>query len=170
MVDSRRGVGMLSLPLLLGVIGAALVVWFWQNSLGAREHANRAALDACTRMQLQFLDGTVAFARLGLARNDRGHLCLRRTYIFDYTATSIERRQGFVVLLGTRVESIGFAPDDQQRHSVTRLPDGTDKSSTIDHETSNVLDLEEWRRRHQRKPPPNRSSSPNDNAPSDNGW
>ncbi len=161
---------MLSLPLLLGVIGAALVVWFWQNSLGARERANRAALEACARMQLQFLDGTVAFARLGVARNERGHICLRRTYIFDYTATSIERRQGFVVLLGTRVESIGFEPDDQQRRNTTQLLDATDQPPSIDHDTSNVLDLQEWRRRQQRKPPPTRSSSSNDNAPSDNGW
>jgi hypothetical protein len=31
--------------------------------------------------------------------------------VFDYTANSIERRQGFVVLGGHRVESVGYAPD-----------------------------------------------------------
>jgi hypothetical protein len=31
--------------------------------------------------------------------------------VFDYTASSIERRQGFVVLMGERVESVGFAQD-----------------------------------------------------------
>lgn len=152
---------MLSLSLLLGILGAVAFVWFWQDSLGAREHANRAAMEACTRMNLQFLDGTVAFARLGLARNPGGQLRLRRTYIFDYTATSIERRQGFVVLLGLRIETVGFEPD----RSVTDAapiarPD-------IDANSSNVLDLAEWRQRHhkQLKPPAERSRSPGDN-----GW
>jgi Protein of unknown function (DUF3301) len=161
---------MLSSSFFFSIIGVALVVWFWQTSLGARERANRAALDACERMNLQFLDGTVAFARLGVARNERGHLSLRRTYIFDYTATSIERRQGFVVLLGTRVESIGFEPDNSQRPNPR--PPSRAPHTDLDHSQSNVLDLEEWRkrRRDQAKLPDNRPRSPKDNTPGDNGW
>jgi Protein of unknown function (DUF3301) len=163
---------MLSLPLLLGVIGAALFVWFWQTSLGARERANRAALEACERMHLQFLDGTVAFARLGVARDDRGRLNLRRTYIFDYTATNIERRQGFVVLLGNRVESLGFEPDRSAHsdHSPSVRP--TQSPTDIDPSQSNVLDLAEWRKRRRNQPklPDDRSRSPKDNTPSDSGW
>lgn len=161
---------MLSLPLLLGVIGAALFVWFWQTSLGARERANRAAHEACQRMHLQFLDGTVAFARLGVARDDRGRLALRRTYIFDYTATSIERRQGFVVLLGARIESIGFEPERATGRHLSERP--SQPHEDIDPSQSNVLDLAEWRkrRRHQPKLPDDRSRSPKDNTPSDSGW
>lgn len=92
--------------LLTMVLLAAAVLWFWQDSLAARESANAAAMEACTRLGLQFLDGTVAFARLALVR-DVGWLKLRRTYVFDYTATSIERRQGFVLLTGRRVETVG---------------------------------------------------------------
>jgi hypothetical protein len=101
----------LSWGLLTIILLAAAVVWFWQDSLAARESANVAAKEACTRLGLQFLDGTVAFARAALVR-DRGVLKLRRTYVFDYTATSIERRQGFVLLTGRRVESLGYAPGD----------------------------------------------------------
>src|SRR5215831_865388 len=97
-----------------GTIGllciAVLVVWFWHDSLRARDIANAAAMTACERMGLQFLDGTAAFARLSLVR-DRGQLRLRRTYVFDYTAQSIERRQGFAILLGMDVEYVGFAPE-----------------------------------------------------------
>ena len=46
---------------------------------------------------------------------ERGQLALRRTYVFDYTANSIERRQGFVILLGRRVESVGYAPGEERR-------------------------------------------------------
>lgn len=89
---------------------AGLIAWFWQDSLAARESANAAAMEACRRLGLQFLDGTAAFVRLSPAR-ESGRLKLRRTYVFDYTANSIERRQGFVVLIGSRVESVGYAPD-----------------------------------------------------------
>jgi Protein of unknown function (DUF3301) len=82
---------------------AAGCAWFWQDSLAARESANLAAMEACQRLGLQFLDGTAAFARLSLTR-EYGWLKFRRTYVFDYTANSIERRQGFVVLTGRRVE------------------------------------------------------------------
>src|SRR4029453_17037304 len=91
------------------LIAGAAVVWFLQESLAVRERANAAAMEACRRLRLEFLDGTVAFARLAFAR-DNGQLTLRRTYVFDYTANSIERRQGFVILLGRRVESVGYAP------------------------------------------------------------
>lgn len=163
---------MLSLPLLIGILCAAAFVWFWQNSLSARERANRAAIEACGRMHLQFLDGTVAFARLRLSRNDHGTLALRRTYVFDYTATSIERRQGFVVLLGTRVESIGFEPDQRPAPTDTRTI-----HADPDHDSSNVLDLEEWRQRRRNQPRlPGERSQPGDGKPSsghkpgDNGW
>lgn len=86
---------------------AAALAWFWQDSLAARESANTAAMEACQRLGLQFLDGTVAFARLRLTR-ELGRLKLQRTYVFDYTANSIERRQGFVVLTAHRVESVGY--------------------------------------------------------------
>ncbi len=100
--------------LLTVILLAAAVLWFWQDSLAARESANAAAMEACKRLSLQFLDGTVAFARLALVRVD-GRLKLRRTYVFDYTAKSIERRQGFVLLTGHRVESVGYAPGETQR-------------------------------------------------------
>jgi len=79
----------LSWGLLALILLGAAVLWFWQDSLAARESANAAAKEACTRLGLQFLDGTVAFARLALVRVDGGFLQLRRTYVFDYTATSM---------------------------------------------------------------------------------
>lgn len=116
---------------------AALGVWFWQNSLAARELANRAAMEACERLALQFLDGTVAFARLRIGRGQSGRLVLRRTYVFDYTANSIERRQGFVVVSERGVETIGYAQD------------GREHARAVDKivEPAEVIRLNEWRQR-----------------------
>jgi hypothetical protein len=139
---------------------AAAVVWFLQDSLAARERANAAAMEACRRLSLQFLDGTVAFARLAFTR-ERGQLALRRTYVFDYTANSIERRQGFVILVGRRIESVGYAPGEEQRAQRAQQPPVTiSVSATLPstppaeepkqappNNSAVVFDLAEWRAR-----------------------
>lgn len=139
---------------------AAAVVWFLQDSLAARERANAAAMEACHRLSLQFLDGTVAFARLAFTR-ERGQLALRRTYVFDYTANSIERRQGFVILVGRRVESVGYAPGEEQRAQRAQQPPVTisvpatlpptppteEPKPAPPNNSAVVLDLAEWRAR-----------------------
>jgi len=131
---------------------AALIAWFWQDSLRVRDLANTAAIEACARLGLQFLDGTVAFTHLRLVR-DPGQLRLRRTYVFDYTAHSIDRLQGFAVLLGRRVESVGFARDELQRtrpvlvETPIRAPLKPSSPITLlDNSTGKVLDLDDWRR------------------------
>jgi hypothetical protein len=138
---------MLSWGLLTVILLAAAVLWFWQDSLAARESANAAAKEACTRLGLQFLDGTVAFARLALVRVAGGRLQLRRTYVFDYTATSIERRQGFVLLTGRRVETVGYAPGETQADASVVRPDPVAPHS----DGGKVLELRDWRERQSRE-------------------
>ena len=82
---------------------------FWQISLDAREAANRIAKDACSRAVVQFLDGTVAFAGYRLRRDSNGKRRVLRTYTFDYTSDGFERAQGFIVLAGMELESVGLA-------------------------------------------------------------
>ena len=137
---------MLSWGLLTVTLLAAAVLWFWQDSLAARESANAAAKEACERLSLQFLDGTVAFARLALVRVN-GWITLRRTYVFDYTATSIERRQGFVLLTGRRVESVGYAPGETQVEAATVRPESVAPRSNGHDGGNNVLQLRDWRER-----------------------
>lgn len=123
---------------------AGAIAWFWQDSLAAREAANAAATEACERLALQFLDGTVAFARLGFGRGRGGHLVLRRTYVFDYTANSIQRRQGFVVIAGRQVETIGYAQDDERREAAVIR---TVKSEATEAEPAQVIRLDDFRGR-----------------------
>ncbi len=132
----------LSWGMLFCLLLGAGVAWFWHDSLGVRERANQAAMEACQELQLQFLDGTVAFARLWPARGVGGRLTLRRTYVFDYTADSIARRQGFVVLLGTRVESVGFASDAPGRPPPSLQPEPRKEAAPS---WGNVYDLNSWR-------------------------
>ena len=138
---------------------AAAGAWFWQDSLAARERANAAAIEACQRLGLQFLDGTAAFARLSFTRV-MGRLTLQRTYVFDYTANSIERRQGFIVLVGQRVESIGYASDEEARMQQAR------PVAQPPADASKILQLSDWRGPDARGPD-GRSQRPNDEPPPD---
>ena len=146
---------LLSWTALALLVLAGVVAWFWQDSLVARERANSAAMEACERLSLQFLDGTVAFARIAWTRGPNGWITLRRTYVFDYTANSIERLQGFVVLLGHRIETVGYA-------SVTPVKPAQTPVMTIEPPTpaerANVLDLEQWRSNHRRPMTPVRDT------------
>jgi len=94
---------------MLALLAAMLAVaWFWHDSLGARERANVVALETCRGTGAALLDGTVAFRRIEAVRVCGGALGLRRTYVFDYTLDGVTRQQGFVVITGRSVDSVGL--------------------------------------------------------------
>jgi Protein of unknown function (DUF3301) len=128
------------------LIVASAIAWFWQDSLAARERANTAAMEACERLSLQFLDGTVAFATLKVIRGATRIFDLRRTYVFDYTANSIERRQGFIVMTGRRIDSVGFARGEDLQRATPVAPERPIDVQQLPSAT-NVLSIEEWRAR-----------------------
>ncbi len=91
------------------VAGLAVIVW-WQASTRAREHAATYVEQACREAGVQWLDSTVVFRRLELARNRDGSRHLRRTYVFEYCDDGVSRRQGFIALRGAELEWVGFGP------------------------------------------------------------
>ena len=94
---------------MLFLLAAMLALaWFWHDSLGARERANAAAVETCRSTGASLLDGTVSFRRLQPVRGNGGSMQLRRTYVFDYTRDGVTRQQGFVVLTGHIVDSVGL--------------------------------------------------------------
>ena len=94
--------------MVLAVLGAG--GWFWFQSIRILEIAREAGRQTCSRMNVQFLDDTVAGTRLRLARNAYGRRVLRRTYRFEFTETGDSRREGEVVMLGDRVERVAMEP------------------------------------------------------------
>lgn len=80
------------------------------HSIRILEIAREAGRQTCNRMNVQFLDDTVAGTRLQLARDQHGRRILRRTYRFEFTETGDSRREGEVVMLGDRVESVMMEP------------------------------------------------------------
>jgi hypothetical protein len=94
--------------LLLALVAATAFAAFWHAALGARDRANAAARETCTATGAALLDGTVAFSSLRVVRGDAGRPVFERTYVFDYSTDGVTRRQGFVVVCGRRIDSIGL--------------------------------------------------------------
>lgn len=92
----------------ISMIVAAL--WFWLDTLKAREAGIRAARQACAEEGLQFLDESVVGRSLRPARDDAGQLRLRRVYSFEFSDTGDNRRSGSVTLLGGEVELLYLCP------------------------------------------------------------
>ena len=76
----------------------------------ARERAVQAGKQACAREALQFLDDTVQIVKLWPARDPNGRLALRRTYRFEFSDDGAHRRDGVIVMLGARLESLQLDP------------------------------------------------------------
>ena len=96
------------------LLGFAALVWFWFDSLKAREHALVAGPRACKRSGLQFLDQTVECVSLRIARNDDGRVVLRRVYRFEFTDNGVSRRIGTIVMMGGELVSLTMEPYLQQ--------------------------------------------------------
>jgi len=91
---------------ILILISLGLLVWFWADTLRAREHALRVCAKVCKEIHAQLLDETVALRRLSIARDDKGRAVWRRTYRFEYTFDGSLRLHGSVVMRGRVVETV----------------------------------------------------------------
>ena len=103
---------------LLTVLVLGAVVWFWFDSLKAREVGLDAARRACLREGLQFLDETVVGHGIRFERDDKGHLVLRRGFDFEYSLSGDDRYRGAVVIEGRDVVLVDTA---QHRSRVVSL-------------------------------------------------
>jgi len=101
---------MLPFDELLFLLVIVPLLWFWIDSLRARELAVRAAAQACAEEGLQLLDETVSGQRVRPCRNDEGRLGLRREFGFEFTDTGDNRRRGNLVLESGQVALVQLHP------------------------------------------------------------
>ena len=100
---------MLTTSGLIVLISVALLIWFWESSLRAKELAIAASKSACHKRNLQFLDGTTHFQKISLQRNASGGIRLKRRYGFDYYDGQA-RRSSSITIFDGRVIAIDLAP------------------------------------------------------------
>ena len=82
----------------LALLGAG--IWFWQDSLRAREIAIFYARQYCKSMDYQILDETVAVKTLKPGRNLIGNFAFHRYYRFEFSLNGFDRYTGSVFLIG----------------------------------------------------------------------
>lgn len=96
-------------------------IYWWMDSLKAREIAILAGKRACRERGLQFLDDTVVLARTSLKRDADGVLTLLRIYRFEFSDTGDNRRDGDVTLLGKQVEWLRVGEEMMQGWNNVRV-------------------------------------------------
>ena len=97
------------------------LVTLWLDGARARELAVAISKAACDRHGLQLLDDTVYLQRIGIRWTDQG-IRLRRMFRFEYSAEGILRQTGYILLLGTALESIHISGTEK-----TSTPPGTEQ-------------------------------------------
>ncbi len=84
--------------------GAACL--YFLGSIRVRELAVQAVGRASQQDDFQLLDQSVHIRRVSLSRDDSGRWRIWRQYRFDYSYDGVERRQGYVTMLGKRLHSL----------------------------------------------------------------
>ena len=89
-----------------------ILVWFWQNSLRAREFAVKFCQDKCNEMGLQLLDQTVALKSISIIRNINGLLGISRRYNFEFSISGVNRYSGSIRIQKDHVSSFQLEHPD----------------------------------------------------------
>lgn len=90
--------------LVLGVAGV-----YFLGATRVRELAVQAVVRASRSDDFQLLDQAVHIRRVSMSRDDGGRWRVWRQYRFDYSFEGVDRRQGFVTMLGKQQQSIVVA-------------------------------------------------------------
>lgn len=94
----------------LTALGLGAVLWFWWDSVSARDAALGAVSRVCADADVQLLDRAIFRERIRPVRDERGRVRLLRIYGFEFTSDGARRHRGLVALLGHRVLEIQLEP------------------------------------------------------------
>lgn len=103
---------------LLPVLVLMLIAWIWLDGARAREFATVLVRRYCETHDLQFLDETVSLARMGIRWTNDG-LRVRRMYRFEFSVEGVGRRDGYILMLGTRLEAVDDGLEAAQDEDAT---------------------------------------------------
>jgi len=85
-------------------------LFYWLDSIRAKEIATKNALVACKKVLLEFLDDTVVIKKVRLRRDTRGIIAIYREYQFEFSSTGEFRYKGMVRLLGKYLIDVEMEP------------------------------------------------------------
>ena len=111
---------------LFALLGIGVLIMLWLDSARAREFALTLAQRYCEHRGMQLLDQSVSLARIGLRWTSSG-LCIRRMFRFEFSLEGMGRRTGYVLMLGSQLETI----DDGLPKAVDGDNDGQGEETDI---------------------------------------
>ena len=111
---------------LFALLGIGVLIMLWLDSARAREFALTLTQRYCEHRGMQLLDQSVSLARIGLRWTSSG-LCIRRMFRFEFSLEGMGRRTGYVLMLGSQLETI----DDGLPKAVDGDNDGPDEETEI---------------------------------------
>ncbi|MDX1736043.1 MAG: DUF3301 domain-containing protein [Halioglobus sp.] len=85
-------------------------------AIRVRELALQAVARASRVDDFQLLDQSVHIRRISLSRDESGRWRVWRQYRFDYSYDGVERRQGQVIMLGNRLQTIVITERERVLH------------------------------------------------------
>ena len=85
-------------------------LYYWLDSIRAKEEATKHAKAACNKVLIEFLDDTVLIKKVRLRRNTQGQLSIYREYEFEFSSTGEFRYKGRVRLLGKYLIDVEMEP------------------------------------------------------------
>jgi hypothetical protein len=96
----------ISLGDVLALLGLILLCLHFLAAVRVRELAVQAVGRASAEGDFQLLDQSVHIQRISMSRDETGRWRFWRQYRFDYSYDGMERRHGFVIMLGQQLQSI----------------------------------------------------------------
>lgn len=91
---------------ILFLIILGLVIWFWQDTLRARELAVNRTRRYCKDINCQFLDESVAMISIKPGRNSSGSFVFHRYYHFEFSPDGQNRFSGTAYVIGDHLQTI----------------------------------------------------------------
>lgn len=77
---------------------AVLAGRFWWQTMQAREKAEKLALIACQRENVQLLDATVALKKFSYEKSKRGRRVFLRYFSFQFSTTGTDRHTATIAM------------------------------------------------------------------------
>jgi hypothetical protein len=100
----------MSIPDFIFLLFLSGSVFYWLDSIRAKELATKHALAACKKVLIEFLDDTVVIKKVRLRRDTKGQLAIYREYQFEFSSTGEFRYKGLVRLLGKYLVDVEMEP------------------------------------------------------------
>jgi len=106
----------ISLGEVLALLLVGLACAYVFSAIRVRELAVQAVQRAGHTDDFQLLDQSVHIRRISLSRDSGGRWRVWRQYRFDYSYDGVERRQGFVIMLGRQLQSVVVSERERVLH------------------------------------------------------